>query len=231
MALSLLLLAGAGLLIKSFTKLRATNPGFDPTQVVTADFVLPRGKYADSEKQRQFFERFLPQLSALPAVESVGGASPLPFSDNDSANSFWIAGRPDPGLGNHPDASNLNIAGEYFRTMRIPLLAGRFFDRRDTKDAAPVVIVNDALAEKFFPKMNPLGQHLLIDREKGTLTVEIVGVVGSSRHDSLAIAPKPEYHLPAGTEPRPHHAAGLSHVDRERFRTALFAAPDYPGIG
>ena len=124
MALSLLLLAGAGLLIKSFTKLRATNPGFDPTQVVTADFVLPRGKYADSEKQRQFFERFLPQLSALPAVESVGGASPLPFSDNDSANSFWIAGRPDPGLGNHPDASNLNIAGEYFRTMRIPLLAG-----------------------------------------------------------------------------------------------------------
>jgi len=200
-ALSLLLLAGAGLLIKSFANLRATDPGFDPTQVVTADFVLPRGKYADPEKQRQFFERFLPQLSALPGVESFGGASPLPFSDNDSANTFWIAGRPDPGLGNHPDASNLTIAGEYFRTMRIPLLAGRFFDRRDTKDAPPVVIVNDALAQKFFPKMNPLGQHLLIDREEGNFPVEIVGVVGSSRHESLAIAPKPEYYLPLEQDP------------------------------
>jgi putative ABC transport system permease protein len=200
-ALSLLLLAGAGLLIKSFTRLRATNPGFDPIQAVTADFVLPRGKYADPEKQREFFERFLPQLSALPGVESVGGATPLPFSDNDSANSFWIAGRPDPGLGNHPDASNLNIAGEYFRTMRIPLRAGRFFNRRDTKNTPPVVIVNDELAEKFFPKMNPLGQHLLIDREEGTISVEIVGVVGSSRHDSLAIAPKPEYYLPLEQNP------------------------------
>ena len=200
-ALSLLLLAGAGLLIKSFTKLRATNPGFDPTQVLTADFVLPRGKYADPEKQRQFFQRFLPQLSGLPGVESVGGASPLPFSNNDTANSFWIAGRPDPGPGNHPDASNLTITGEYFRTMRIPLLAGRFFDRRDKKDSLPVVIVNDALVQKFFAKMNPLGQHLLLDREEGALSVEIVGVVGSSRHDSLAIAPKPEYYLPLEQNP------------------------------
>ena len=195
-ALSLLLLAGAGLLIKSFANLRATDPGFDPSRVVTADFALPRGKYADPEKQRQFFERFLPQLAALPGVESIGGASPLPFSDSDSANSFWIAGRPDPGPGNHPDASNLIVAGDYFRTMRIPLLAGRLFDRRDTKDSTAVAIVNQALAAKFFPNANPLGQHLLIDRENGSLSVEIIGVVGSSRHDSLAVAPRPEYYLP-----------------------------------
>ena len=200
-ALSLLLLAGAGLLIKSFANLRATDPGFDPTRVLTADFVLPRGKYSEPEQQRQFFERFLPQLAALPGVESLGGASPLPFSDSDSANSFWIAGRPDPGPGNHPDASNLTVAGDYFRTMRIPLLAGRFFDRRDTKDAAPVVIVNDALVQKFFPNVNPLGQHLLIDHEGGPLSVEIVAVVGSSRHDSLAVAPKPEYYLPLEQNP------------------------------
>jgi putative ABC transport system permease protein len=200
-ALSLLLLAGAGLLIKSFANLRATDPGFDPTRVLTADFVLPRGKYPEPEQQRQFFERFLPQLAALPGVESLGGGSPLPFSDSDSANSFWIAGRPDPGPGNHPDASNLTVAGDYFRTMRIPLLTGRLFDRRDTKDATPVVIVNDALVQKFFSNVNPLGQRLLIDHEGGPLSVEIVGVVGSSRHDSLAIAPKPEYYLPLEQTP------------------------------
>ena len=200
-ALSLLLLAGAGLLIKSFANLRATDPGFDPKRVMTADFVLPRGKYSGLEQQRQFFERFLPQLATLPGVESVGGATPLPFSDSDSANSFWIAGRPDPGPGNHPDASNLLVAGDYFRAMRIPLLAGRLPDRRDTKDGTPVVIVNEALVQKFFPKMNPLGQHLLIDQEKGALSVEIVGVVGNSRHESLAIAPKPEYYLPLAQSP------------------------------
>jgi putative ABC transport system permease protein len=85
--------------------------------------------------------------------------------------------------------------------MRIPLLVGRFFDRRDTKDGPPVVIVNDTLVEKFFPKMNPLGQHLLLDREEGVHSAEIVGVVGSSRHDSLAIEPKAEYYLPLAQNP------------------------------
>jgi putative ABC transport system permease protein len=85
--------------------------------------------------------------------------------------------------------------------MSIPLLAGRVFDRRDNKDATRVVIVNDALAQKFFPNLNPLGQHLLLDWETGPLSVEIIGVVGSSRHDSLAVAPKPEYYLPLEQEP------------------------------
>ncbi len=200
-ALSLLLLAGAGLLIKSFANLRATDPGFDPTEVLTAEFVLPGGKYPEPEQQRKFFDRFLPQLAALPGVQSLGGASPLPFSDNDSANSFWIAGRPDPGPGNHPDASNLIVAGEYFRTLRIPLVTGRFFDRRDGKNSTPVVIVNDTLAQKFFPKTNPLGRHLLLDQEGGALSVEIVGVVGSTRHDSLATAPIPEYYRPLAQSP------------------------------
>jgi putative ABC transport system permease protein len=85
--------------------------------------------------------------------------------------------------------------------MRIPLLAGRLFDRRDNKDATRVVIVNEALVQKFFPNANPLGQHLLLDWENGVLSVEIIGVVGSSRHDSLAVAPKPEYYLPLEQEP------------------------------
>ncbi|HEX4666951.1 MAG TPA: ABC transporter permease [Chthoniobacterales bacterium] len=200
-ALSLLLLAGAGLLIKSFAHLSATDPGFDPTRVLTADFVLPRGKYPEPEQQRQFYERFLPQLAALPGVEAMGGASPLPFSDSDSANSFWIAGRPDPGPGNHPDAANITVAGEYFRTLQIPLLAGRLFGERDSKDAPPVAIVNQALAQKFFPNTNPLGQHLLLDQEAGPVSVEIVGVVGNTHHSSLAVAPQPTYYLPQTQDP------------------------------
>jgi putative ABC transport system permease protein len=200
-ALSLLLLAGAGLLIKSFANLRGTDPGFDPSRIMTADFVLPRGKYSDPEKQRTFFERFLPQLAALPGIESFGGVSLLPFSDSNSFNSFWIAGRPDPGPGNHPDASNLVVCGDYFRALRIPLLAGRVFDRRDVKDSPAVVIVNEALVKKFFRDTNPLGQHLLIDQENGPLSVEIIGVVGSSRHQSLAVAPTAEYYLPLEQQP------------------------------
>jgi putative ABC transport system permease protein len=199
-ALSLLLLAGAGLLIKSFANLRATNPGFDPTQVLTAQVILPGAKYSEEEAQRQYFERFLPKLAALPGVEAVGGASPLPFSGNDSALTFWIAGRPDPGPGNHPDASSLRVLGDYFRAMRIPLLAGRTFDRRETKDSARVVIVNEAFVQKFFPKTNPLGQHLLLDVDPSH-PAEIIGVIGSSRHESLAVAPIPEYYLPLVQDP------------------------------
>src|SRR5262249_37441002 len=94
-AFSVLLLAGAGLLIKSFANLRATNPGFDPTRVTMIDLSLPRTKYSDPIKQREFFTRLEPKLRALPGVDAAGGAMPLAFSNNDRASSFWIAGRPD----------------------------------------------------------------------------------------------------------------------------------------
>ena len=201
-ALSLLLLAGAGLLIKSFQNLSTTNPGFDPTRVLTADFVLPGGKYSEPEKQLQFYDRFLPRVAALPGVEAAGGATPLPFSGDDMAISFWIGGRPDPGPAGHLDASIMTVTADYFRAMRIPLLAGRTFDSRDTNDAVPVVMVNDVFVKKFFPNENPIGHHLLIDNKKPASVVEIVGVVGSARHESLAVEPQPEYYLPLSQNPR-----------------------------
>ena len=201
-ALSLLLLAGAGLLIKSFQNLSTTNPGFDPSRVLTADFVLPGGKYSEPEKQLQFYDRFLPRVASLPGVEALGGATPLPFSGDDMSISFWIEGRPDPGPSGHLDASIMNVAADYFRAMRIPLLAGRTFDSRDRKDGLPVVIVNDVFVKKFFPNENPIGRHLLIDIKQPAISVEIVGVVGSARHDSLAVEPQPEYYLPISQNPR-----------------------------
>lgn len=202
-ALTMLLLAGAGLLIKSFINLRGTNPGFDPSRVVTLDLSLPRAKYADTNPQQQFFTRLNSKLEALSGVESAGGAMPLPFSGNDRSSSFWIAGRPDPGLGNHPGASHLTVLGQYFKAMHIPLLAGRSFESRDSKDSAPVVIVNDAFVRKFFDGRNPLGEHITVDRSETeeSRSLEIVGVVGNSRHESLAIEPIPEFYIPFAQDP------------------------------
>ena len=202
-ALSMLLLAGAGLLIKSFGNLRNTNPGFDPTRVTMIDLSLPRSKYSDPLKQREFFGRLGPKLRELPGVDSAGGAMPLPFSNNDRASSFWISGRPDPGVGNHPNASHLTINGDYFRAMQIPLLAGRTFSPRDNKDSVLVVMVNEAFVRKFFNGGNAIGEHILLDRDsvrepnhQKQTALEIVGVVGNTRHESLAIEPIPEFYVP-----------------------------------
>src|SRR5437762_5234249 len=196
-ALSMLLLAGAGLLIKSFGNLRGTSPGFEPSRVAMIDLSLPRTKYSDPIRQREFFERLDSKLRNLPGVDAAGGAMPLPFSNNDRASSFWIAGRPDPGQGNHPNAGHLVIDGDYFRALRIPLLTGRTFSPRDNKDSLPVVMVNEAFVRKFFNGGNAIGEHILLDaseKEKPT-ALEIVGVVGNTRHESLAIEPIPEFYV------------------------------------
>jgi putative ABC transport system permease protein len=203
-ALSMLLLAGAGLLIKSFGNLRNTNPGFDPSRVMTLDLSLPRARYSEELKQRQIFNQLQPKLNALPGVEHAGGAMPLPFTGNDRNSSFWIEGRPDPGPGNHPNASHLTINGNYFQTMHIPLLSGRTFDQRDTKESALVAMVNEAFVRTFFPGENAIGKHILLDhgaKKEKPLPIEIVGVVGSTRHESLAIAPIPEFYIPFAQDP------------------------------
>jgi putative ABC transport system permease protein len=202
-ALSMLLLAGSALLIKSFSNLRGTNPGFDPSRVVTMDLPLPRATYSDEQRQTAFFAALDVKLRALPGIETAGGAMPLPFTGNDRASSFWITGRPDPGLGNHPNASHLTILGDYFRTMHIALRAGRTFRPDDKKGAASVVMVNEAFVRKFFEGRNAVGEHILIDHDESEKSVplEIIGVVASTRHESLAIDPIPEFYVPFAQEP------------------------------
>src|SRR5438552_6111359 len=202
-ALSMLLLAGAGLLIKSFGTLRGTSPGFEPSRVAMIDLSLPRTKYSDPIRQREFFERLDSKLRNLPGVDAAGGAMPLPFSGNDRASSFWTAGRHDAGVGHQPNAGHLVIDGDYFRALRIPLLTGRTFSPRDNKDSLPVVMVNEAFVRKFFNGGNAIGEHILLDaseKEKST-ALEIVGVVGNTRHESLAIEPIPEFYVPFEQDP------------------------------
>jgi putative ABC transport system permease protein len=200
-ALSLLLLAGAGLLIKSFANLRATKPGFDPSHAVTLHLVMPRVKYPDAEQHRQFFAQIVPKLAALPGVEAAGAAMPMPFSGNDRGSTFTIVGQPPLPPGSHPVASHLIITPDYFRTMRTPLLAGRDFNSHDNKESTPVVIVNDVFVRKYLGG-NAIGLRIVLDQvDSKTTTLEIVGVVASSRHESLAIEALPEIYIPAAQDP------------------------------
>jgi putative ABC transport system permease protein len=204
-ALSLLLLAGAGLLIKTFANLRATKPGFDPSHAAVAQLILPKAKYPEPEKHRQFFDQILPRLAALPGVEAAGGAFPMPFSGNDTGSTFFIAGQPPRPAGQELVASHLTITSDYFRAMHTPVLRGRAFNARDTKDSPPVVVINDVLAQRYFPGGNAIGQQIILtqgENNQPSPPKEIVGVVGGSRHESLAIHPLPEFYIPASQDPQ-----------------------------
>src|SRR4029077_7872179 len=134
-ALSLLLLAGAGLLIKSFANLRATKPGFDPQHALVAELILPKAKYQTSKKHRQFFEQVVSKLAAVPGVDAIGAAFPMPFSGNDWGSTFSIVGQPPRPPGQELAASNLKVTPDYFRAMGTPLLRGRVFNSGDTKNS------------------------------------------------------------------------------------------------
>jgi putative ABC transport system permease protein len=223
-ALSMLLLTGAGLLIKSFANLRATRPGFDPSHALVAGLILPKAKYPDPEKHRQFFEQVLPKLAALPGVEAAGAAFPMPFSNNDSGSTFSIVGQPSRPTGQELEASHLTITPDYFRAMRTPVLRGRIFNSGDTKDSPPVVIVNDVLAQRYFPGGNAVGQQIVLthgEKDGPSAPKEIVGIVGGSRHESLAIQPLPEFYIPAAQDPQRRMDVVIRAVAGDRLQKSL----------
>ena len=202
-ALSLVLLVGAGLLIRSFAELRVVQPGFDPRGVVTFWQSLPKARYGEVGQQIRFFDQLLPKLAALPGVKDAGMVSPLPFSGTDWGTTFTIVGQPAPAKGMEPGASHLTTNGSYFRTMRIPLKNGRTFEARDRHDSAPVMMINEAFAEKYFANQNPIGRQINIgdDPAHGKPPREVIGVVGSAKHQSLAEAERPEFYIPFAQEP------------------------------
>jgi putative ABC transport system permease protein len=195
-ALSLLLLAGAGLLIKSFLNLRATNLGFEATRLLVLDQVVPRTKYSEPDAQGRFYEQLLPKLAALPGVESVSGANPFPLSGNDSARSFRMARDPERGPGTHPDASHVVVFPRYFSTMKIPLRAGRDFDQRDIEGAQRVAIVNEAFVRRHVRDVEPIGQQILLDSPGGSDPLVIVGVVANAKQTSVSLETTPEMYQP-----------------------------------
>ncbi|MEY2496675.1 MAG: hypothetical protein QOD12_231 [Verrucomicrobiota bacterium] len=201
-SLSLLLLAGAGLLIKSFFNLRATNPGFDPTRLMTLQVNLPRVRYPELDQQIRAHDAIMEKISAIPGVESAGGVNPLPLGGNIRNQSFMVSGAAPLPRGNHPGGGYLMVKPDYFQAMKIPIMQGRAFTRADTKDSPLVVIINEAFARKHFPDRSPIGQQVMIDRGEGKAPpCEVVGVAGNSRHDTLATPPGPEVYVPFSQDP------------------------------
>jgi predicted permease len=198
-ALGIVLLAGAGLLIRSLNRLAHTDLGFNPEHVLTATFDLSETRY-NLDQQDQFIRELVTRLRALPGVSGVAGAMPLPLYEDRWSVSFNLLDHPVPEA-NEPNAGIYNVVPGYFETMQIPLLRGRTFDERDQRNSAPVMIVTQEFVKKFFPNEDPLGRRVKIGagdaaaRERYR-TREIVGVVGDIRTSKLSVAPPPAYYIP-----------------------------------
>jgi putative ABC transport system permease protein len=195
-AISLALVGGSGLLIGSFVETMQVPPGFDPHHILMFRMGMSSVEFPN-DKARLFFRQLFPQLAAIPGVESVTGAYPVPFS-YDNTSRFAISGRPnDPN--DLPASNRVAVEPNYFETLRIPLLKGRTFDLRDDWNAKRVVIVNQEFAREFFPNEDPIGKSIQPDfAEFGESPTwyEIVGVVAGIRTTDLTSPPLPGFYVP-----------------------------------
>jgi predicted permease len=197
MALALVLLVGSGLLIRSLVQLQNVNPGFDAHNVMTSSVDLPDAKYSDAKKA-QYFKDLMPQLKALPGVQSAAGIYPLPMGGDEIRTTFQVEGHP-VAKSEEPHTSLRDITPNYFATMRIPILQGRDFGAQDEVASTPVIIINEALARQIFPGENPIGKHMKPEVGSDTgepLMREVVGVVGNVKFHDLSDEWAPESYIP-----------------------------------
>ncbi len=192
-AASTILLAGAGLLIESFWALYRIDPGFRPEGVLTMRLSLPAAKYDNSRRAENFYSAVLDKVSRLPGVVSAGFVSALPLAESGSNGGIEIEGRPAPPGPSALIAERREASPDYFRALRIPLLAGRMFSSSDTAGSPKVAVVNQALAKAYFPNENPIGHRI----RNGTPDwVSIVGVVGDVKESRLAERAMPMVTIP-----------------------------------
>jgi putative ABC transport system permease protein len=197
-ALALILLISAGLLIQSFARLGRVQPGVRTERLLTARIGLPEVAYPKNENVIAFYDQFLPRLQSIPGVESASAILPLPLSGSNMTTSFDNLDHPLP-EGQRPAAPIRLIAVDYFKTMGIPVRQGRVFDERDQYNSAPVVMVNERFAQKFFPGENVIGKRIqpgFSADDSGEKIREIVGVVGNVKHLSLKLEDSPEMYVP-----------------------------------
>jgi len=197
-AFALVLLTGSSLVLKSFWHLLQVNTGFDPDNVVTANVDLPPIKYQKPYEQAQFAESLTERLTRLPDVRQAAISSGLPFEDAPDAG-IRIDGRPIGASDSGTTANYYRVTPQYFRSMEIPLMRGRFFNEQDTANHLPVVIINETMAKRFFPSENPIGKR--IDISGPTYLRQIVGVVGDVKQTGLKAAISPQVYEPFAQKP------------------------------
>ena len=182
-ALALVLLVGAGLLVRSFVRLLDQNPGFDPTHTVTMRISLPNARYGAEGQRGQFLKRFFEQVDALPGVEASGAISFLPLTGLGAATSMEIVGKPKPERGQEPGTDVRVITHDYLKAMGVPLLRGRLLSDDDAADAKGRVVINETMALRHWPGEDPIGKRVRISWDN--LEDEVVGVVGDVKHSGL----------------------------------------------
>ena len=187
-AVSLVLLVGAGLMMKSFVRLTHVDPGFNPERLLVFNIGLPTS--ADTTRQISFYQQVVDRLRAIPGVQAVGAVSRLPLSGGNSTRSFNL-----PGSSQSYDADIRVSTPDYFQTMAIPLLKGRNFTAHDDSNSLPVAIINQATAANAFPGQDPIGKYLTNFGPKST-KLQVIGVVGNVRHVALETAARPEVYTP-----------------------------------
>ena len=198
-ALALVLLIGAGLMIRTLVRLHEVNPGFNSDNVLTMRVALLRAKYSDQQVAETLHQ--LPaRLESVPGVLSSGAIGDLPLSGRNISDYFLIDGRPEPPANERPLVYCRVCTPGYFRTMGIPLLGGRDFGERDTKESPNVVVISELFARRFFPGEDPIGNRLKLQGQARDPLL-IIGVVGSVRHQGLDLEPVPEAYVPALQDP------------------------------
>jgi putative ABC transport system permease protein len=201
-ALALVLLVGAGLLLKSFARLREINPGFHPDHLLTMRIQLSGPRYEDDRRRISYFSEVQERLRSLPGVTAASMVGGLPVArvgaDTGGGNPFSIEGRPWNPNGSVRQVAHTTAAGvDYFHTMGIPLLAGRVFSPSDTMDAPQVAVINQTLARGFFPRGDAIGHRILVGApQPGARWMTIVGIIGDLRTGALDQAPMPQFYWP-----------------------------------
>src|SRR5262247_2633224 len=201
-ALALALLLGAGLLMRSFLKLQQTDPGFNPEGVLTMSVVLPGSRYAYGEPQISFLQRLVERVSALPGVRSAGVTSDLPWTGYQNDGGFKVEGKPLP-----PDqmahAQYHFISADYIRTIGAPLLSGRWFDARDTLKSNPVILINQAMARKYWPGEDAVGKRITFGDGAGKDEdwTQVVGVISDVKDYPHSDRAEPAFYWPVTQQP------------------------------
>jgi putative ABC transport system permease protein len=206
LALAVVLLVGAGLLVRSFMRVAGLDLGFQAPQVLTAMINLSPARYADAARQVAFTDEMLRRIHALPGVQSAGVSHSIPLTGINDQGGFKVEGRPDPPPGTQgPHANRPHVSPGYFNTMGIRLVSGRLFDERDRQDTVPVAVVSDVAVRTYWSGQSPIGRRLAVEWADGRpVWRQIVGVVQGTRHFGPEAPQKAEIYVPVAQAPVPY---------------------------
>jgi putative ABC transport system permease protein len=199
-AVSVILLVGAGLLVRSFNALSGLDPGFRPDHLLTLEYRMPQTRYPKPEQQAEFHRRVAEEAAALPGVRSASVVFALPFSGNANFAPYEIVGRPPEPKGSEPRAFLNRVGPRYFETIGIPLVRGRVFGLEDRLGSRRVAILSRSMAERCWPGVDPLGRQVRFV-DAGAEPFTVVGIVGDSKHDSLEEESRDKAYVPFAQYP------------------------------